>query len=177
MFVGLLLLAVVRQDLPQDGVVKDLATHTAGTVVNPGTILMTLVPLDEPLQAEVWVTNEDIGFVRPNQEVKLKLSAYTFQKYGMIDGLVEQVSADASDGNGSAIAPEKGESAHGIGDSRLHYKTIVTLSSQQLVTDGKTHKLTPGMQVAAEIKLGTRSVLEYLFSPVSKAFQEAGRER
>jgi len=45
------------------------------------------------------------------------------------------------------------------------------------MTDGKAHNLTPGMQVAAEIKLGTRSVLEYLFSPVSKAFQEAGRER
>lgn len=162
---------------PQDGVVKDLATHTAGTVVEPGTILMTLVPLDEPLQAEVWVSNEDVGFVRPSQQVKLKLSAYTFQKYGMIDGRVEQVSADASDNQDSSNLSGHEKDAGKKVDSRLFYKTLVTLSSQQLMTDGKSHNLTPGMQVAAEIKLGTRSVLEYLFSPVSRAFQEAGRER
>ena len=48
---------------PQDGVVKDLATHTIGTVTSPGTIMMTLVPKDENLRAEVWVKNDDIGFV------------------------------------------------------------------------------------------------------------------
>jgi len=162
---------------PQDGVVKDLATHTAGTVVEPGTILMTLVPLNEPLQAEVWVSNEDVGFIRPSQQVKLKLSAYTFQKYGMIDGRVEQVGADASDDRNSTNLSGQEDNSKRKVDSRLFYKTLVTLSSQQLITDGKAHNLTPGMQVAAEIKLGTRSVLEYLFSPVSKAFQEAGRER
>src|SRR6185503_9276319 len=51
----------------QDGVVKDLATHTIGTVTSPGTILMTLVPKDEILRAEVWVKNDDIGFVREHQ--------------------------------------------------------------------------------------------------------------
>ncbi|MDP3911960.1 MAG: HlyD family type I secretion periplasmic adaptor subunit, partial [Gemmatimonadales bacterium] len=68
---------------PQDGVVKDLATHTAGTVTSPGTILMTLVPKDEKLRAEVWVKNDDIGFVHKAQPVKIKLATFTFQKYGM----------------------------------------------------------------------------------------------
>jgi HlyD family secretion protein len=162
---------------PQNGVVKDLATHTAGTVVNPGTILMTLVPLDESLQAEVWVTNEDIGFVRPGQKVKLKISAFTFQKYGMIDGLVEKVGADSSDNRGQGSALEQNSDTSGKAASKLYYKTMVSLASQRLAADGKNYKLAPGMQVAAEIKLGTRTVLEYLFSPVTKAFHEAGRER
>lgn len=51
------------------------------------------------------------------------------------------------------------------------------MDSQELVTQGVRHALTPGMQVAAEIHLGTRTVLEYLLSPVTKAFHEAGRER
>jgi HlyD family secretion protein len=55
---------------PQDGVVKDLATHTIGTVTSPGTILMTLVPKDENLRAEVWVKNDDIGFVRKASDWK-----------------------------------------------------------------------------------------------------------
>jgi len=162
---------------PQDGVVKDLATHTAGTVVTPGTILMTLVPRDEPLQAEVWVSTMDIGFVRPQQPVKLKLSAFTFQKYGMIDGIVDQVSADASENMGQAKMGEQGIVPTTKASTQLHYRTLVALSNQQLIADGLKHKLTPGMQVTAEIKLGTRSVLEYFFSPISKAFQEAGRER
>ena len=48
--------------------VKDLATHTAGTVAAPGTILMTLVPEGDKLVAEVWVSNQDVGFVRPAQD-------------------------------------------------------------------------------------------------------------
>lgn len=162
---------------PQDGVVKDLATHTVGTVVNPGTILLTLVPRDEPLQAEVRVSNEDIGFIRPGQKVKLKISSFTFQKYGMIDGVVEQVGVDASDDTGQNLAPGQGDDLRNKAGSRLSYKTIVSLASQRLVANGRSNSLSAGMQVAAEIKLGTRTVLEYLFSPVTKAFHEAGRER
>ena len=162
---------------PQDGVVKDLATHTIGTVTTPGTILMTLIPQNESLRAEVWITNEDIGFVRPGQKVKLKLSAFTFQKYGMIDGLVEHVSADSSDNGGSEKADPLSTGANSKAGGKLAYKALVTMASQQLVVDGVHHKLTPGMQASAEIKLGTRSVMEYFFSPVTKAFHEAGRER
>lgn len=110
----------------QDGVVKDLATHTVGTVVNPGTILLTLVPRDEPLQAEVRVSNEDTGFIRPSQKVKLKISSFTFQKYGMIDGVVEQVGADASDDTGQNLAPGQGDDLRNKAGSRLSYKTIVS---------------------------------------------------
>ena len=59
----------------------------------------------------------------------------------------------------------------------LAFRALVELSSQTLEADGRRYALAPGMQVIAEIHLGTRSVLEYLLSPVQKAFQEAGRER
>lgn len=161
---------------PQAGIVKDLATHTPGTVVQPGTILMTLVPKDEHLKAEVFVANPDVGFVRETQTAKIKLAAYPFQKYGMLDGKVVHVSADAQD---------KPENASGQNDATkgdatrkgLIYRTLVELDTQQLVADGRPLALTPGMQVTAEINLGTRSVMEYLLSPVQKAFHEAGRER
>ena len=150
----------------QDGVVKDLATHTIGTVTSPGTILMTLVPKDEILRAEVWVKNDDIGFVREHQAAKIKLAAFTFQKYGMLEGEVARVGADASSGEQQSK-----------GNETQAYRTLVNLKSQVLEADGQKHRLSPGMQVSAEIHLGTRTVFEYLLSPVSKAFQEAGRER
>ena len=59
----------------------------------------------------------------------------------------------------------------------LTYKTIVEMHGQELVAQGVKHALTPCMQVAGEIHFGTRTVLEYLLSPVTKTFHEAGRER
>ena len=75
---------------PHGGTVKYLATHTPGTVVAPGTILMTIVPVGEKLRAEVWVSNDDIGFVHVAQRAKIKLASFQFQKYGMVQGSVAQ---------------------------------------------------------------------------------------
>lgn len=157
---------------PYDGVIKDLATHTAGTVVQPGTVLASLVPRDEKLKAEVWISNEDIGFVRPGQPVKLKFAAYTFQKYGMGHGLVEHVSADAQS---EEEARDKGLA--GDRQRPLRYKALVALAVNFLEMDGMKYPLSVGMQATAEILLGGRTVAEYLLSPVQKAWHEAGRER
>ena len=59
----------------------------------------------------------------------------------------------------------------------LAFRALIDLEHQALESDGRRYALAPGMQVMAEIHLGTRSVLEYLLSPVTKAFHEAGRER
>jgi HlyD family secretion protein len=160
---------------PQDGFVKDLATHTVGTVAAPGTILMTLVPKDEILRAEVWVKNDDIGFVRARQGAKLKLAAFTFQKYGMLDGEVMQVSADAAGEGAAGGTQAPGQAKNGA--ESFAYRALVNLNKQFLEVEGEKLSLAPGMQVSAEIHLGTRSVLEYLLSPVTKAFHEAARER
>jgi HlyD family secretion protein len=157
---------------PQDGVVKDLATHTSGTVVQPGTVLASLVPKGDSLKAEVWISNEDIGFVRRGQPVQLKVAAYAFQKYGMAHGTVDHVSADAQS---EEEAREKG--LQGAGQRPLRYKALVTLKASALEADGVAYPLSAGMQASAEILLGDRTVAQYLLSPVKKAWHEAGRER
>ena len=161
---------------PQAGRIKDLATHTPGTVVSPGTILMTLVPQGERLRAEVWVSNQDVGFVRPGQAVKVKLAAYPFQKYGMVEARVAQVSADATE------APSANTRSDALfGRDRpmgpLAFRAIVDLNTQTLESQGTKYALTPGMQAVAEIKLGERTLLEYLLSPVKKVMHEGARER
>jgi len=169
-----------RQELldlraPAAGLVKDLATHTAGTVAAPGTILMTLVPEGDKLVAEVWVSNQDVGFVRPGQDAKLKLVTFQFQKYGMIEGRVAHVNADATE------APSPNTRSDSLSRDRpmgpLAFRALLDLNRQELLADGQRYPLQPGMQVAGEIHLGTRTVMEYLLSPVQKAFHEAARER
>ena len=155
---------------PQAGVVKDLATRTSGTVVAPGTILLTLVPRNEPLIAEVWVSNADAGFVHPRQRARLKVSAYPFQKYGMLDGVVAQVSADAQE----KADPGK-ESVRSL--QQAAYRALISLDTDHPGLAGQGLRLVPGMLVNAEIHLGTRTVLEYLLSPIQQVASEAGRER
>jgi len=159
---------------PQDGIVKDLATHTAGTVVSPGTILLSLVPRNDPVKAEVWVTNEDAGWVEVNQKVKVKLTAFPFNKYGMVNGYVEYVSPDAAELPDTRERDRKDTREHVMPPSG--FRALVVLDSPYLERDGKKFQVTAGMVVSAEVNLGSRTVMEYLLSPVEKVSREAGRE-
>jgi len=97
----------------------------------------------------------------------------------MVDGTVEHVGADAADG-GTAAPPGNGAERRSKGDAAspaLGYRALVALASPGLEHGGQRLALTAGMQANAEILLGRRTVLEYLLSPVQKAFHEAARER
>jgi len=156
---------------PQEGVVKELATTTLGAVVQPGTVIVTLVPQDEPLWAEVAIENKDIGFVAVDQPVRVKLLAYEFQKYGMLEGVVRNISADSA-------AEEEPSATRNSRQLRAPvFKALIELGSQELPANGLGLSLAAGMQVAAEIKQGERTVLEYLLSPVQQVASEAGIER
>jgi HlyD family secretion protein len=88
---------------------------------------------------------------------------------------VEHVSADAADAN--TQGQQNGSGERGAKAAPLTYRALVALKAMQLEQDSERLSLTAGMQASAEILLGTRSVLEYLLSPVQKAWHEAGRER
>ena len=164
--------ALLELKAPQGGIVKDLATHTLGSVVAPGTVVMTLVPQGDSLHAEVWVAHLDAGIVEPGQAVKIKLTAYPFQHYGMVEGRVSHISPDASD----AVDTKTGGGTAGQ-DQRAGFKALVALDKPYIEDQGRRHRLSPGMQVSAEINLGARTVLEYLLSPIRRTLHEAGRER
>jgi len=164
--------ALLELKAPYDGVIKDLATHTAGTVVQPGTVLASLIPTGSRIVAEVWVSNEDIGFIRAGQAVKLKITAFPFQKYGQVHGTIEHVSVDAQS---DEEVRDKGLAT--TGQRPLRYKALAALSANALERDGVRYPLAAGMQTTAEILLGNRTVADYLLSPVQKAWHEAARER
>jgi len=154
---------------PADGIVKDLAVTAPGAVVAAGAALLNVVPVGERLQAEVLLKNEDAGFVGAGQAARIKVAAYPFQKYGLLEGSVSLVGADASDPRQTppGQAPQ------------LTYRALLKVATGELrsAATGETLLLAPGMLVTAEIHQGRRTVLEYLLSPVRKVAQEAGRER
>ncbi len=154
---------------PQAGIVKDVATTSKGAVVQPGMVLLTLVPKGESLLAEVQVKNEDVGFVQTGQLVRIKVAAYPFQKYGLIEGRIQTLAPDAQAPNNQNPNMPQG------------YKAIVALDTQFIESlNGNASQrkgLESGMQVVAEIHQGRRTIMEYLLSPVQKVTSEAGRER
>ncbi|MDO8545903.1 MAG: HlyD family type I secretion periplasmic adaptor subunit, partial [Nitrospirales bacterium] len=146
---------------PIDGVVQQLAVHTVGGVVTPAQQLLMVVPSEHQLEAEVMVENKDIGFVKEGQDVEMKIETFPFTRYGLIDGRIVNVSTDA-------VQLEKGG---------LVYPAKVSLARSVIQVDGKPVKLSPGMAVSAEIKTGTRRLIEFFLSPLLKTGQESLRER
>lgn len=149
------------QRAPVTGVVQQLQVHTIGGVVKPADPLMVLVPHDGELVVDAMLPNRDAGFVRDGQSVEVKLEAYPFTRYGVVDGIVETVGHDA-------VQTEK---------EGLRYPARVRLLKPWIEVDGRRRALAPGLAATAEIKTGDRRIIEYLLSPLSRRVQEAGRER
>jgi hemolysin D len=146
---------------PVDGVVQQLAVHTVGGVVQPAEPLMIIVPSGSEVAVEAQILNKDIGFVREGQPVRVKLEAFPFTDYGLIEGVVETISRDA-------IQDEK------IG---LVYAARIRLGRNHISIGGRPQPIGPGMAVQAEVKTGERRIIQYLLSPISQTVAEAGRER
>jgi hemolysin D len=146
---------------PVDGVVQQLKVHTIDGVVTPAEQLLVVVPKNQILEVEARVLNKDIGFVRAGQPVTIKVEAFPFTRYGVIEGTVTSVSNDA-------IADEK------LG---LYYAARVRVAKSTMFVDGVNVLLSPGMAVTAEVTTGTRRLIDYVLSPVMEHVNESGRER
>lgn len=160
---------------PVDGTVQQLAIHTVGGVVQPAQALMVIVPDGSDVVVEAQVLNKDIGFVRVGQPVRVKLEAYPFTTYGVIDGTVAALSRDAvamPAPDAPAKASERPEPGKG-----LVYLARIRLAQRTIRVGGRDEPLGPGLAVQAEIKTGRRRVISYLLSPLTRTFDEAGRER
>jgi membrane fusion protein, adhesin transport system len=143
---------------PVDGIVKGLELNIGG-VVPPGGFVLSLIPQNINLEALIRVQPQDIGFVHSGEKAIVKISAYDFSRYGVIDGLVTQVSA-STDKN------EKNEP---------YYKVIVKLGSQYV--HERNYPLQSGMTVQVDIITGSKTILQYLLKPIHLTFNNGLHER
>lgn len=146
---------------PVDGVVQQLAVHTIGGVVTPAQQLMVVVPKEEGIEVEAMIQNRDIGFVYEGQTAEVKVDAFPFTKYGIIDAELLNVSNDA--------VPDE--------NLGLIYTSRVLLKHSAIQVGEKLISLSPGMSVTVEVKTGKRRLIEYIFSPLMQYVGESVRER
>lgn len=169
---------------PTDGVVQASAIYTIGQVVTPAQEIMRIVPIGEKLEIEAYLPNKDIGFVKVGQEVAVKVDSFPFTRYGLLAGKVTHIARDAIpqpeaaqiEGN-PARASESQTFAGAQRMQNLVFPITITIDNPELVVEGRRIAMSPGMTVTAEVKTGSRRILEYLFSPLVEVSSEAMRER
>jgi len=167
---------------PVDGTVQQLAMHTVGGVVTPAQALLVVVPSDSHLEIEAMVSNKDIGFIHPGQDVEIKVDTFNFTHYGLIHGKVLSLSQDAISRDKPQDKPGDKDTAQASSSSEpkgqeLVYSARISLERTQMQIDENRVNLSPGMAVTAEIKTGSRTLMSYLLSPLSRYRQESLRER
>jgi hemolysin D len=161
--------AVKHQDLVQwaaeePSIVLTVAKLSVGSVLKGGDQLLTLMPMDTPLEAEGNVASRDVGFVRAGDHCTLKIEAFNYMEHGTAEGQVRWISDDAftTDDDGKPVDP--------------YYKVHCSIDETHFINVGPNFRLIPGMTLTADMKVGTRSVLTYVLGGVMRVFGESMRE-
>jgi adhesin transport system membrane fusion protein len=146
---------------PIDGVIKKTYVNTIGGVVQPGEILMEIVPSGQALLIEAKLNPRERGFIEEGLPALVKVSTYDFVRYGGLDGRVTLIAPDATvDDQGNSF-----------------YRVVVETDRNYLGSSETEFPILPGMVASVDIKTGTRSVAEFLIRPVLKLRSEGFRER
>jgi membrane fusion protein, adhesin transport system len=146
---------------PVGGVVKAIKVKTLGGVVPPGQAFAEIVPVGEELVAETRIQPKDVGNLRAGQPAYVRVTAFDATRFGGIDGEVQHISASTFDD----------------GDGKPYYKAIIRLAKVHVGGDPARNIVMPGMTVQADVRTGSRTVLEYLAKPVKSALANAMHER
>ncbi len=161
----------------RDATVLSIGKISVGSVVTAGQQMFSLVPSDAPLEVEINISGAESGYVHLQDPVAVKFDTFPYSQYGMAHGVVRVISPDSftqqdeqRNPTGSVPMPPTG-SATGI-----WYRARVSLDEVKLHDIPKGFHLMPGMAVTADILVGKRSIMGYLFGKFAPLATEAMRE-
>jgi adhesin transport system membrane fusion protein len=147
---------------PINGKVNKLFFNTIGAIVREGEQLVEIVPTDNELEIKGYIDPKDIGQVEPGQIARVSLTAFDPSKYGYLSGELKKISADA-------IYREETRS--------YMYEITTTVATDSFTDiDDKPIQIAPGMIAQIAIIRGERSIIDYLWQPISKTKDTAFRE-
>lgn len=122
---------------------------------------LTLIPENTKLQIELYATSQNAGFIRANQRVTLRFSAFPYQKFGVQYGVIREISRTTlTQSDLLSITPLTWKVNEG------HYRVIVEPELPYILAYGKKEKLRPGMLLEGDISLDKRYIWEWLTEPI-----------
>lgn len=146
---------------PDSGTIQNLKVHTEGSVIQPGDVLMELVPRDERLIINARVSPTDIDNVQPGLETEVRFTAFKARLTPIVLGRVETVSNDVIEPQNSQEPP--------------YFLARVHVADEDIADDVR-ERLTAGMPADVVITSGERSVLTYLSAPLMDAVRKSMTE-
>jgi hemolysin D len=165
---------LVSLTAPEDGVVLDVAMRPAGSVVREAEPMISVLPSNAALIADVMVSSDEVGYIRPDQTVAVKVNAFPYQRHGTLRGRVRSVSEESVPAGRSGEG-EVGAPASSSGGGAFH-RVQVELTSTKLEMLPPGAHLIPGMTVTVELEVGKRTIISYLLDPIIRGFDESIRE-
>ena len=157
----------------QDAVVLTVAKVSVGSVMQSGDQFITLMPVASPLEIEARVTGADAGYVHEGEVVTIKFDTLPYVQYGMAQGSVRTVSADSFIGHEETQRSAIYEQSQ---QTPAFYKARIAIDKLKMHDLPDGFQLKPGMPVTADIKVGRRNILAYLFARVLPVSLEGMRE-
>lgn len=155
---------------PMRGIVKNIRINTVGGVVQAGQDILEIVPLDDTLIVQAYISPKDVAFIRVGQDALIKVSAYDYAIYGGLDGKVILISPDT-------LQDDRRPSELKLNPDQAYYRVLVETSGSQ-ITDKAGNKLdiSPGMTATVDIKTGEKTIFQYLIKPITR-MKQALQER
>jgi HlyD family secretion protein len=158
-----------------DAIVQSVAKVSVGSVLQSGQPFITLVPSDAPLEVEADISGRDNGFVHVHDPVAIKFDTFPYSRYGMAEGAVGVVSPDSFTAQAEARNPTGSVPAPPTATDPF-YRARIAIERIALHDVPAGFRVTPGMPVTADIKVGQRTVLGYLLGVMLPVAREAMRE-
>lgn len=146
---------------PESGIVTSIQVKS-GQSVSVSEPVLSIVPDGSALQAQLLVPSEAVGFIHRGMKVQLHYQAFPYEKFGLKDGTVEEVSR-------SALMPSEASILLGGGQPPSPeplYVIRVDLATQQVLAYGHEEPLKPGMTLDADLLMDSRRVFEWIFEPL-----------
>ena len=167
-----LLNEMVAVTAPDDGVVLEIAKRSVGSILRETEPVVTIVPSNAALIAEVMLNSSDVGYASPGDKVVVKVDTFNYNRHGTLEGKLLTISEESYSASGlsasTAPLPRDGSGAY--------HKALVQLVSTELENLPEGAHLIPGMTMIAEINVGSRTVLGYFLNPLTRGLQESMRE-
>jgi HlyD family type I secretion membrane fusion protein len=158
---------LITLQAPEDAIVLDIGNASTGSVVDSQQAmkpLFTLVPINGPVEAEVEVNSQDVGFLRVGDHVEVKVDAFPFMRHGTVKGTVTTI----SEGSFTITESQQVRSPY--------FKVRVRIDSTALRNVPVNFRLIPGMTVQGDVLVGHRTMLSYLVEGGLRTGSEAMRE-
>ena len=140
---------------PVKGKVFNLIPQSIGYASTLGENLMNVVP-DGDVEAKVFLSNNDVGFVKNAMEADIRIDAYPFTQFGSIKGKLKFV--------GDEVLPSDFQ------NPEPRFPAYINLSKQYLFKNGNTYKVRSGQSVSVNLKVRDKPVISLLTDAIDKAF-------